>query len=72
MEIKNATVTLSGGTLSQPISVTTGNSGAYQFPAVATGQTYLVTVTANGYTFSNPTQVIYLTGNVTDANFTGN
>jgi hypothetical protein len=72
MGIKNATVTLSGGTLSQPISVTTGNSGAYQFPAVATGQTYLLTVTANGYTFSNPTQVIYLTANVPEANFTAN
>ena len=70
--IKNATVTLSGGTLSQPISVTTNTQGNYQFPAVATGQTYMVTVTANGYTFSNPTQVIYLTANVTDANFTAN
>lgn len=61
-----------GGALSQPLSVTTNTSGAYQFPAVQTGQTYLVTVAASGYTFASPTQVIYLTGNITDANFVAN
>lgn len=70
--IRNATVTLSGGTLSQPISVTTNSSGAYQFPAVQTGQNYIVTVSANGYTFATPSQFVFLTANVANLNFTAN
>ena len=46
------------------------NHGYYEFPAMATGQTYTLTVSAKGRTFTPSSQVISLTGDTT-VNFSG-
>ncbi|MBK8464478.1 MAG: hypothetical protein IPL32_01480 [Chloracidobacterium sp.] len=68
--IRNAKIVVSGGSLEQPLVVTTGSFGYYSVEGLITGQTYIVTVISNRYSFSNPTQVVSLVDNIVDANFT--
>jgi hypothetical protein len=67
--IRNATVMLMGGTLTQPIYVQTGTFGSYTFRNLPVGQTYLITVISKRYTFANPTRVINLVDSATDEDF---
>jgi hypothetical protein len=67
--IRNATVMLSGGNLTQPVQVQTGTFGYYRFSNLVVGQTYVITVISKRYTFPNPSRVINLVDNVTDENF---
>jgi hypothetical protein len=67
--IRNATVMLSGGTLTQPMYVQTGTFGNYRFADLAVGQTYVITVISKRYAFPNPSRVINLTDSVTEENF---
>lgn len=46
------------------------NQGYYEFPAMASGQTYILTVSAKGRTFTPSSQVISLTADTT-INFSG-
>jgi len=69
--IRNAAVTISGGTLLSPITVMTGPGGVYHFDDIAAGQTYLVTVNARRFVFQSPNRVIQVEDNVTDADFVG-
>lgn len=69
--LEYATVTLSGGTLTEPISVSTNSSGRYRFADIPSGETYMLTVTAKGYTFSQPTMVFTVIGNLENVNFVG-
>ena len=69
--IRNARVIISGNSLEQPITVTTGSLGWYSFDGLATGETYVVTVNSQRFTFTTPSQVISLVGNVMDADFIG-
>jgi hypothetical protein len=50
--IKNAQVTISGGDLSQPITVLTGSYGYYNFSGLTVEQSYTVTVNAKRYVFA--------------------
>lgn len=68
--IRNAKIVITGGSLNEPIIVTTGSMGWYSFEGLASGQTYVVTVNSKRYTFSNPTRVISLVDNIVDADFT--
>ena len=65
-------VTISGGSLPQPITTTTSNSGRYSFSGIPTGDTYLITVESKRYTFSQPTVVYSVNGSLTNIDFVSN
>jgi len=67
--IRNAKVVVTGNSLSQPIVVTTGSFGYYSIDGLQSGETYVLTVNSQRYTFSNPTQVVSLVDNIVDADF---
>ena len=67
--IRNARVTISGNSLPESRVVQTGSFGYFSFEGLQTGQTYVVTVSSQRYTFSTPSRVISLVDNVVDANF---
>ncbi len=68
--IRNATVTVSGNSLNEPIVVQTGSFGYYSIDSLRTGETYVVTVGQGRYTFQAPSRVISLIDNITDLDFT--
>lgn len=67
--IRNAKVVITGNSLAQPIVATTGSFGYFSFEGLRTGETYVVTVNSQRYTFSTPSRVISLVDNVGDADF---
>lgn len=68
--IRNATVRLSGGTLSAPRIIQTGNFGTFSFTGVETPELeYTVTVSAKRYRFTTPSQTITPAGNITNLDF---
>jgi hypothetical protein len=67
--IRNARVVITGNTLPEPRVVATGSLGYFSFDGLQTGETYVVTVGSQRYTFSVPSRVISLVDNVADANF---
>jgi hypothetical protein len=69
MPIRNAYVTVSGGTLMHPITAVTGSFGAYKLEGVPVGQTYLLTVGAKRYTFAQPNRVVGVKDDIADFNF---
>lgn len=68
--ISNAAVTISGGGMQVPMTVSTGHFGYYSFEGLATGQSYIVTVGAKRHTFANPARVVNVQDDVVDTNFT--
>ena len=67
--IRNASVTISGANLPEPITVRTSSFGYYHFSEIPAGGIYVVTVSDKRYTFSQPTQIINVQDNIADANF---
>ena len=67
--IRNANVVITGNSLAEPRVVTTGSFGYFTFDGIATGETYVVTVNSQRYTFTTPSRVISLVDNVVDADF---
>jgi len=67
--IRNARVVISGNSLAEPLIATTGSLGYYSFDGLTAGQTYVVTVNSQRFTFSMPSRVISLVDNIADANF---
>ena len=67
--IRNARITISGDSLSERRVVTTGSLGYFSVDGLQTGETYVVTVNSQRFTFSTPSRVISLVDNVVDANF---
>jgi len=67
--IRNARVVLTGNSLAEPHVMTTGSFGYFGFDGLATGETYVVTVNSQRYTFTTPSRVISLVDNVVDADF---
>lgn len=67
--IRNATVMLIGGNLTEPLYVKTNDFGAYNFTELAPNQIYVVSVISKKYSFSQPNIVMELQNNVTDVNF---
>ena len=45
--------------------------GYYRFADVAAGETYIISAFGKSYTFSQPSQVLNISGDLTDINFTG-
>jgi hypothetical protein len=70
--IRNAIVTLTGGTITVPRVVQTGTFGTYSFGALEAGSQYTITVSAKRHRFTPPSQVITSTVSVTNVNFTAN
>ncbi|MBS1792677.1 MAG: hypothetical protein JSS81_02415 [Acidobacteria bacterium] len=68
--IRNATVMVTGGSLTEPRFVRTGSFGNYRITDLPVGENYVVTVISKRYVFANPSRVISLVDNVADADFT--
>ena len=67
--VRNARVSVTGNTLTEPLVVTTGSFGYFSVDGLLAGQTYVVTVNSQRYTFSTPSRVYNLVDNITDADF---
>jgi len=67
--IRNANVVITGNSLSEPRIAQTGSLGWFTFDGLQAGETYVVTVNSQRFTFSAPTRVISLVDNVMDADF---
>lgn len=67
--ISRAMVMLSGGSLEEPIYTTTNSFGFYNFSELPVGESYVVTVSSRKHSFTNPSLVISLNENVSDADF---
>lgn len=70
--IRNARIVITGNSLMEPRVATTGSFGWFTIDGLRTGETYVVTVNSQRYTFSTPSRVISLVDNVTDADFIAN
>ena len=60
---------VTGNTLPEPRVVTTGSFGYFQVEGLTAGETYIVTVNSQRYTFAVPSRVYNLVDNITDADF---
>jgi len=67
--IRNARIVVTGNSIETPIVVATGSFGSFAIEGLRTGETYVVTVNSQRYTFSTPSRVISLVDNVVDADF---
>lgn len=67
--IRNATVIISGGNLTQPIMGQTGAFGYYQFDNLAVGQAYMVEVVSKRFHIPNATRTLVLQDNLTNIDF---
>jgi hypothetical protein len=63
-------VTVSGGSLSRPITALTNPFGYYSFDALEAGMTYSVSVSAKGFTFANPVQIVTVQDDLAGVDFT--
>jgi hypothetical protein len=69
LPIRNAIVSISGGSLPAGTKAQTGSFGWYTFSGLQSGQTYTITVGARRYTFAQPSRMITPQANVTDFDF---
>jgi hypothetical protein len=67
--IRNATIVVTGGGLSEPRYVQTGSFGKYQIDDLPLGQTYVVTVISKRFFFQNPNIIVNLDNNISNVNF---
>lgn len=67
--IKNVAITVQGGDTTKPITVITGTFGRYAIKGLSAGQSYIVSVGAKKYVFTDPVRIVSLDDNVTDLDF---
>jgi uncharacterized delta-60 repeat protein len=67
--IRNVTLQISGGNLTQPKIARTNSFGYYRFQDLEVGQIYVVSIAAKRYTFANPSRVITLNENLDGEDF---
>lgn len=67
--ISRARLTLQGGNMTEPLYAQSNGFGYYRFADVPAGQTYVISVSAKRYQFSNPIQVVNVFEELTDFNF---
>jgi Carboxypeptidase regulatory-like domain len=68
--VSNAILTIAGGGMPEPRTISTGPFGYYVFEGMQAGQSYSLTISgAKRFTFTNPTRIVNLQDDVTDANF---
>lgn len=70
--IRNARIVVTGNSLVEPRVVTTGSFGYFTIEGLQTGETYVVTVNSQRYTFQTPSRVISLVDNIVDMDFIAN
>lgn len=70
--IRNAVMTLSGGNLTVPRVIQTGNFGTYIFDDLRAGETYTLRIGAKRYRFPQLSWEISPQGNITDLDFVAN
>jgi hypothetical protein len=68
--IGKTVVTVSGGSLSRPITALTNAFGYYTIEGLEAGMTYSVSVGSKGVAFSNPTQIVTVQDDLTAVDFT--
>ncbi|MBS1794877.1 MAG: PKD domain-containing protein [Acidobacteria bacterium] len=68
--IRNVSVMITGGGLTEPRYARTGSFGNYSFGDLPAGETYVVSVVSKKYSFPTPSRVISVQDNVADADFT--
>lgn len=66
--IRNALVTLTDAS-GNTCTARTGNRGSYRFENIAAGATYIISVKAKRFTFSQPTQIQTVNEDITEINF---
>jgi len=64
-----AAVTVSGGALTEPTSVRVSATGDYRVDGLRAGATYIVTVRAKTYHFTNPSRPVTVLDDVTGVDF---
>jgi hypothetical protein len=67
--IRNARVVVTGGSLPEARYMITGSFGYFAFNGLTAGETYVVTVNSQRYTFTAPSRVVSLVDNVFDLEF---
>ncbi len=67
--LKNVFVTITGGNLPRPLTFRTNDFGYYRFEGIEVGQSYIVSVASRRYVFTEPTRIVSVDDNVTDADF---
>jgi hypothetical protein len=67
--IRNARIVVTGNSLPEARVVTTGSFGYFSVDGLVAGETYVVTVNSQRYTFQVPSRVYHLVDNITDADF---
>ncbi len=72
LPIRNAYVTLSGGSLSSPVTVLTNNLGIYLFTDLPVTETYTVTATAKRFRFATGERAVMLNADTENFDFTAN
>lgn len=70
--IRNAMVTLSGGSLNEPVTVMTNNFGIYYFTGLPVTETYTVTASAKRFRFSTSEARFMLNADRADLDFMAN
>jgi hypothetical protein len=70
--IRNAILTLTGGSLTAPRVFQTGNFGSYVFDDLRGGETYTLRIGAKRYRFAQLSWEIIPLGNITNLDFTAN
>jgi hypothetical protein len=68
--IRNVRLTLTSAK-GESQTVLSGEAGHYEFADVSVGETYILTITAKHYTFTNPSQVINVNEEISEYNFVG-
>lgn len=67
--IRGVTVTIFGGSLVEPITVSTGTFGAFAFTGLRAGETYFVSVFSGRYAFDEPVRTVTLYDDLSDFEF---
>lgn len=68
--ITNAAITVSGGSLAEPVSVVTGRSGSYTVIGLESGRTYIVSVGSRRFRFTQPSRALSLSDDAVAVDFT--
>jgi predicted extracellular nuclease len=70
--IRNAMISVDGGSLTERLWAQTGTFGYYRFEGLVAGETYIITVNSGRFTFPMPTRVITIVEDLREANFIAN
>ena len=70
--LRRVNVTLLNTATGETRSAVTNTFGYYNFNDIPSGAAYVVTVSSRRYTFSNPSQVVNVSDNVSELNFIAN